>query len=92
MHLYLTQSAPAPDAARQLAARATAGERAVLAGDALWIDYAASGIARSRLTPAAIDRACGSPATGRNVNTVLSLTGMLDARTPSRSTNGLARG
>jgi uncharacterized protein (DUF1697 family) len=81
VHLYLTQQPPSPDAARQLAARATAGERAVLAGDALMIDFAGSGIARSRLTPAAIDRACGSPATGRNWNTVLQLSAMLAART-----------
>ena len=80
LHLYLSAHPPAAEAACVLQARAAAGERVLLAGGALWIDYATSGIARSRLTPASIDRACGAPATGRNWNTVRQLSAMLDAR------------
>jgi len=32
-----------------------------------------AGIARSKLTPAVIDKACGSPSTGRNWRTVVTL-------------------
>ena len=80
LHVYLTQAPLNEGAAAQLQARATAGERAVIAGGALWIDYGASGIAGSKMTPAVIDRACGSPATGRNFNTVQRLSAMLEAR------------
>ncbi len=80
LHLYVSKLPPHADAAHTLEVRATAGERARLAGGALWIDYGASGIARSRLTPASIDCACGSPATGRNFNTVQRLGEMLAAR------------
>jgi len=51
---------------------ATQGERIERRGDALWIHYA-SGIARSKLTPAVLDREAGSPVTARNWRTVLAL-------------------
>jgi uncharacterized protein (DUF1697 family) len=47
-------------------------------GDALWFHYPA-GAGASKLTPALIDRAVGSPATARNFNTVLKLGEMLDS-------------
>jgi len=47
-------------------------ERLHLDGPHLYIDYAA-GIARSKLTPALLDRALGVAATGRNWNTCNSL-------------------
>jgi uncharacterized protein (DUF1697 family) len=46
----------------------------------LWIDYGLPGVAGSKLTPAWLDKACGSPTTGRNWNTVLKIGEMLAAR------------
>lgn len=68
----LSTKPPNQDAAKLLAPRAGDGETVGLHGDALWIHYGA-GIARSRLTPAAIDKAMGSPTTARNWNTVRKL-------------------
>lgn len=65
-------------AGEQLAARCTGGERIAVLPDALWIDHA-DGVARSKLTPAALDRAAGSPVTARNWRTVLQLQTMLAA-------------
>lgn len=56
----------------ELAPRAAAGERIERAGEALWIHFP-EGVARSKLTPAAIDKAAGSPMTARNWNTVVKL-------------------
>lgn len=70
--LGLSQSAPSKDAAGVLSARAASGEKVELHGDGLWIQYAA-GVARSKLTPGAIDKAMGSPTTARNLNTVRKL-------------------
>ncbi len=73
VHLALSQKAPDPGCAAALQARAVAGEKVKLVGDALWIDFADSGVARSKLTPSAIDKAVGSPTTARNWNTVQKL-------------------
>jgi uncharacterized protein (DUF1697 family) len=35
---------------------------------------------KSKLTPLLLDKACGSPATGRNWNSVLKIGEMIDAR------------
>jgi uncharacterized protein (DUF1697 family) len=51
-----------------------------VAGGALWIDYGANGVGKSKLTPLLIDKACGSPATGRNWNSVLKIGEMIEAR------------
>ena len=51
-------------------------EKVELAGDAFWIYYPA-GIPRSKLSPALLDRAAGSPVTARNWNTVLTLAELL---------------
>lgn len=56
----------------ELTPRAAAGERIERAGEALWIHFP-EGVARSKLTPASIDKAAGSPMTARNWNTVLKL-------------------
>ena len=74
--LLVAKEPPADDAADRLMERAQGDEKVRLAGEALWIHYA-DGVARSKLTPAAIDKACGSPATGRNYRTVLQLREML---------------
>ena len=76
VHLGLTKRPPLPDAAETLKARAQAGERILVAGDAVWIDFGA-GVARSKLTPAALDKAAGSPLTARNWNTVVKLAELL---------------
>lgn len=76
VHLALSQKAPDPGCVAALQARAVAGERVKLVGDALWVDFADSGVARSRLTPSAIDKAVGSPTTARNWNTVQKLAGL----------------
>jgi len=72
VQLLVSKAPPAEDAADRLAARAAGGERVRAAGGALWLYYPA-GIAGSKLTPALVDKAAGSPATGRNWRTVLAL-------------------
>jgi uncharacterized protein (DUF1697 family) len=59
-------------AAEAVAAKAVAGERVEQAGGALWFHYPA-GVGTSRITPALIDRAAGSPVTARNWRTMLKL-------------------
>lgn len=80
LHLFISRDPLKPDAAKELAQKAQAGERAAVAGGALWIDYGASGVARSKLTPLLVDKACGSPATGRNWNSVLKIGELIEAR------------
>jgi uncharacterized protein (DUF1697 family) len=70
--LSLSKAPPAPDAAAGLLERARADERIERVGDALWIHYP-RGIARSKLTPALLDRLVGSPVTARNWRTVLKI-------------------
>ncbi|HEU0100213.1 MAG TPA: DUF1697 domain-containing protein [Allosphingosinicella sp.] len=65
-------------AAEAVAARASAGERVEEAGGALWFHYPA-GVGTSKLTPALIDRAAGSPVTARNWRTMLELKEMAEA-------------
>lgn len=79
LHLVLAQKAPPPSAVETLEALAQAGERVRIAGDALWIDYGQS-VARSKLTPKAIDKAVGAPATARNLRSVRKLAGMIEER------------
>ena len=82
--MLLPKQPPLPDALDALAARALAGERLALAGDALWIHYA-DGVGTTKLLPNVIDRALGSPATGRNHNTVVKLAEMAAAGTSGPS-------
>jgi uncharacterized protein (DUF1697 family) len=70
--LALSKAPLKPGAALALQEYAGAGERVIQAGDALWI-YFAESIARSKLTPALLDRLAGSPVTVRNWSTVLKL-------------------
>jgi uncharacterized protein (DUF1697 family) len=74
--LLLSKKPPAPGAEAAIQAKAAAGERVRRAGDALWIHYP-QGSGTSKLTPALIDRAVGSPATARNWRTVLAIGEML---------------
>jgi uncharacterized protein (DUF1697 family) len=67
---------PAPSAAAAIASKAAAGERVEAAGGALWFHYP-NGAGTSKLTPALIDRAAGSPTTARNWRTAGTLLEML---------------
>jgi uncharacterized protein (DUF1697 family) len=80
VHLYLSRDPVKSGAAKELDQKAKAGERMVLARGALWIDYGANGAGKSKLTPLLIDKACGSPTTGRNWNSVLKIRQMIAAR------------
>jgi uncharacterized protein (DUF1697 family) len=80
VHLYLSRDPMKSSAAKELDQKAQAGERIVLAGDTLWIDYGATGVGRSKLSPLLIDKACGSPTTGRNWNSVMKIREMIAAR------------
>jgi uncharacterized protein (DUF1697 family) len=76
--LILSKYPPKPDAAQALQERAMNGERVLLAGNALWI-YFADGVAKSKLSPALLDRLIGSTATARNWNTVLKINELIDS-------------
>jgi uncharacterized protein (DUF1697 family) len=78
LHLLVAKRPPASDAAETLMARAQDGEQVAAVAGGLWIDFP-EGVARSKLTPRLIDKACGSPATGRNYRTVIKLREMLEA-------------
>ena len=80
LHLYLSRDRLS-SAAKILEQSAQSGERIRVASGALWIDYGTNGVGGSTLTPALIDKACGSPATGRNWNSVLKIQAMIKART-----------
>lgn len=70
VHAVFLADEPAPDAVERLTARLRPGERIRLVARELWIDYAAGGVAGTRLTGAALDRALGVPGTARNLNTL----------------------
>lgn len=76
--LGLSKSPPKADAPAVLEAKAAAGERVKLEGDALWVHYP-GGAGTTKLTPALFDKAAGSPVTQRNWRTVLKLQEMLAA-------------
>lgn len=65
-------AAPDPGAVPKLQAYAKNGERVALCGSELYV-YFASGIAKSKLTPAVIERILNARATARNWNTVNAL-------------------
>ncbi|HEX9946732.1 MAG TPA: DUF1697 domain-containing protein [Allosphingosinicella sp.] len=70
--LLVSKRPPNADAAPRLMERAQAGETVEAAGGALWFHFP-EGVGTSKLTPSLIDKACGSPTTGRNWRTVLKL-------------------
>lgn len=72
LQLLVSKREPDPGAAQKLMERARAGEAVEAAGGALWFHYP-QGVGTSKLTPALIDKAAGSPSTGRNWRTVLKL-------------------
>ena len=76
LQLLVSKQAPKDDAAEKLMDRARAGEIVKAAGGALWFHFP-EGVGKSKLTPAIIDKAVGSPSTSRNWRTVLKLQEML---------------
>ncbi len=72
----LSRRSPRREAAVELEAKGESGERVLLIGDALWFHYP-QGQGRSKLTPARVDKAAGSPTTARNLNTVRKLADLL---------------
>ncbi len=77
LQLFVSKDPPAADAESRLSQRARAGEEIEAVPGGVWVHFR-EGIARSKLTPALVDRACGSSATGRNYRTVLKLREMLE--------------
>ncbi|WP_199242375.1 hypothetical protein, partial [Halorubrum sp. SD626R] len=76
--LGLSKSPLPDDAADRLQERAAAEERVIQAAGAVWIHFP-NGSARSKITPAVLDRLAGSPVTTRNWRTALKLQSMLDS-------------
>ena len=72
LQLGLAKHAPKAGTAEQLARYCTLGEAVSVRDEVLWIDYA-GGVGRSKLTPAVLERALGSPVTLRNWKTVQEL-------------------
>lgn len=72
LQLLVSKRPPGGDAAAKLMERARAGEVVRAAGGALWFHYP-EGVGASKLTPAVIDKAAGSPSTSRNWRTVMKL-------------------
>jgi uncharacterized protein (DUF1697 family) len=79
-HLYLSRDPLKTSAAKELERKAQARERMAVAGGALWIDYGANGAGKSKLIQLLVDKACGSPSTGRNWNSVLKIGEIIEAR------------
>ena len=77
LQLLVSKKPLATDAAEKLRARAQAGEEVEAVAGGLWVHFP-EGVARSKLTPSLIDKACGSPATARNYRTVVKLEEMLN--------------
>jgi uncharacterized protein (DUF1697 family) len=75
VHLGLSKQVPNADIVDRLTERAVRGERVVIEGDAIWIDFQ-QGVADTKLTPAFIDKVVGSTVTMRNWRTVQKLAEM----------------
>lgn len=73
LHLLACQKPPAKDAVEALRERAKHGEMIAAWGVRDIAIHYGGGVADSKLAPTLIDRLVGSPATGRNWNTLLKL-------------------
>jgi uncharacterized protein (DUF1697 family) len=78
LQLLVSKETPRSDAAEKLMEQARAGEIVKAAGGALWFHFP-EGVGGSKLVPALIDKAAGSPSTSRNWRTVLKLQEMAEA-------------
>jgi uncharacterized protein (DUF1697 family) len=79
LHLGLTKRPLKADAAEVLFERARHGERIIVTGGGLWIDFV-GGAGISKITPVAMDRAAGSTLTARNWNTVRKLLELVEGK------------
>lgn len=79
VQLALSKAPPRQGAEKAIERRATLGERAIRVDDALWIHFP-SGVGKSKLSPALLDRLVGSPVTMRNLRTVFTLEEMAQGR------------
>lgn len=70
VHAMFLEGDPTPGALEALEPRLLPGERLALTGRELWIDYGDGGVAATKLTKAAFDRALGVAGTARNLRTV----------------------
>jgi uncharacterized protein (DUF1697 family) len=66
-----------PGCDSQIQAFGKEGERAVLVGNGLWLDFP-NGSGRSKITPVVLDRIAGSCVTTRNLRTVRALLALLE--------------
>ena len=73
VHAMFLEGTPAPDAIEKLEQKRQPGERLMLRGDDLWIDFGSGGVASTKLTKAVLDRALGVAGTARNLRTVRTL-------------------
>lgn len=78
LQLLVSKRHPDAGAVDKLMERARAGEAVEAAGGALWFHFP-EGVGTSKLTPTRIDKAAGSPSTGRNWRTALKLQEMAQA-------------
>ncbi len=76
LHLGVSKVAPKAGAVKALAPYCTQGERVVVRDGAVWVDYQ-NGVARSKLTPAVLDRVVGSSVTLRNWKTVQAIAALV---------------
>lgn len=76
LQLALSKRPMNADVVAKVSERAVNGEKVKAIGGALWIDFALS-VGKSKITPAVLDKAAGSPVTMRNWKTVLKLNEML---------------
>jgi len=74
--LTLSKEGPRECAVEEIRGHAQSDERIQQIGDAIWIHYS-HGVARSKLSPALLDRLVGSTVTARNWRTVLSIDRLL---------------
>lgn len=78
VHLGIAKQKLAVGAAAALAPYCKFGERIVVRGEELWIDYAEA-VADSKLQPAVVDRCVGSTVTMRNLKTLRAIDELLRA-------------
>ena len=76
LHLGVAKQAPDASVAAALAPCCRAGERIAVRDGAIWIDFA-GGVARSKITSMALDRAVGSIVTLRNWRSVQAIAALV---------------
>jgi uncharacterized protein (DUF1697 family) len=77
VHLGVSRAPLRAAMAKEIAAFATMGERLVVRGQVLWIDFV-GGVGRSKLTSAVLDRVVGGVVTLRNRNSAQAIAGLVE--------------